>query len=94
MKMVENDKANLSEVTNILVDAGYTGKNFATRIKAIIGATVETIKRSILLLYCQRDGLLSVLLLGWKSADDCGKIANVNLTPACKWLFLLSLFCS
>jgi transposase len=44
VKMVENAKANLSEVKNILVDAGYTGENFATQIKAIIGATVEVIK--------------------------------------------------
>lgn len=46
VKMVENAKANLSEVKNILVDAGYTGENFATQIKAIIGAAVEVIKRS------------------------------------------------
>lgn len=46
VKMVENAKANLSEVKNILVDAGYTGENFATQIKAIIGATVEVIRRS------------------------------------------------
>lgn len=46
MRMVESAKENLSEVKNILVDAGYTGKNFATKIKTIIGATVEVIKRS------------------------------------------------
>jgi hypothetical protein len=28
------------------VDAGYTEENFATQIKAIVGATVEVIKRS------------------------------------------------
>jgi|GEM_PF-6223094 len=44
--MVKNAKANLSEVKNILADAGYTGENFATQIKATIGATVEVIKRS------------------------------------------------
>ena len=49
VKIVENAKANLSEVKNILVDAGYTGENFATQIKTIIGATVEVIKRSELL---------------------------------------------
>lgn len=36
--MVNNAKENLSEVKNILVDAGYIGENF--------GATVEVIKRS------------------------------------------------
>jgi len=44
--MVNNAKENLSGVKNILVDAGYTGENFATQIKDIIGATVEVIKRS------------------------------------------------
>ncbi len=44
--MVESAKENLSEVKNILVDAGYTGENFATQIKTIIGATAEVIKRS------------------------------------------------
>lgn len=44
--MVKNAKENLSEVKNILVDAGYTGENFATQIKAIIGVTVEVIKRN------------------------------------------------
>ncbi len=46
VRMVENAKDTLSEVKNILVDAGYTGKIFATQIKDIIGATVEVIKRS------------------------------------------------
>ncbi len=30
MRMLKNAKENLSEVKNILVDAGYTGENFAT----------------------------------------------------------------
>jgi transposase len=46
VKMVKNAKENFSEVKNILVDAGYTGEDFATQIKAIIDATVEVIKRS------------------------------------------------
>ncbi len=44
--MIKNARENLSEVQNILVDAGYTGEKFATQIKDIIGATVEVIKRS------------------------------------------------
>lgn len=39
--MVKNAKESLSEVKNILVDAGYTGENFATQMKVTIGATVE-----------------------------------------------------
>ncbi|WP_405197619.1 IS5 family transposase [Wolbachia endosymbiont (group B) of Sphaerophoria taeniata] len=46
VKMIKNARENLSEVQNILVDAGYTGEKFATQIKDIIGATVEVIKRS------------------------------------------------
>ncbi|WP_425385046.1 IS5 family transposase [Wolbachia endosymbiont (group B) of Schoenobius gigantella] len=46
VKMVDNAKENLSGVKNILVDAGYTGENFAIQIKDIIGATVEVVKRS------------------------------------------------
>ncbi len=46
MRMVNKAKENLSGVKDILVDAGYTGENFATQIKATIGATVEVIKRS------------------------------------------------
>ncbi|WP_353274792.1 IS5 family transposase [Wolbachia endosymbiont (group B) of Hofmannophila pseudospretella] len=46
VRMVKRAQENLSEVKNILVDAGYTGENFAAQIKATIGATVEVIKRS------------------------------------------------
>jgi transposase len=46
VKMIKNGKENLTEVKNILVDAGYTGEIIATQIKAIISATVEVIKRS------------------------------------------------
>ncbi|CQD07994.1 IS5 family transposase [Wolbachia endosymbiont wPip_Mol of Culex molestus] len=41
LTMVKNAKESLSEVKNILVDAGYTGENFATQMKVTIGATVE-----------------------------------------------------
>ncbi len=51
IEMVCRAKKNLSEVRNILVDAGYTGENFATQIKTIIGATVKVIKRNELHLF-------------------------------------------
>ncbi|MFL3877089.1 hypothetical protein wTkk_001024 [Wolbachia endosymbiont of Trichogramma kaykai] len=41
LTMVKNAKESLSEVKNILVDACYTGENFATQMKVTIGATVE-----------------------------------------------------
>jgi Transposase and inactivated derivatives len=44
--MAEHEKENLSRVENLLTDASYTGENFATRIKDILGATVEVVKRN------------------------------------------------
>jgi transposase len=44
--MISNEKENLSDVKNILVDGGYTGERFAEKIKSILGATVEVAKRS------------------------------------------------
>jgi transposase len=44
--MVNNKKEDLSEVTNFLVDGGYSGEPFAVEIKNIFGATVEVAKRS------------------------------------------------
>jgi transposase len=44
--MAENAKENLSEVENILVDGGYSGENFATRIDDILKSKVEVVKRN------------------------------------------------
>lgn len=44
--MFEQDKANFAAVQNVLVDGGYRGEPFANRVKEIIGATVEVVKRS------------------------------------------------
>jgi transposase len=44
--VVERERENLSNVENVLTDGNYTGENFASRIKDIIGATVEVVKRN------------------------------------------------
>lgn len=44
--MVQNEKENLSKVQKILVDVGYRGEKFASKIKTIINANVEVIKRN------------------------------------------------
>lgn len=44
--MFRNYQSNLSEVENVLVDGGYTGKPFADSVKDILGATVEVVKRN------------------------------------------------
>jgi transposase len=44
--LVVRTKENLSTVEKLLVDGGYSGKPFAEKIKEILGATVETVKRN------------------------------------------------
>ena len=44
--MIGEAKDNLSEVKTILGDGGYSGKNFATQIDTLIGATVQIVKRN------------------------------------------------
>lgn len=44
--MGQGAKENLSDVQNILVDGGYTGETFAQKIKTILGATVQVVKRN------------------------------------------------
>ena len=44
--MITNEKDNLSNVENFLVDGGYSGENFATKIKNVSGAAVTVAKRS------------------------------------------------
>jgi transposase len=46
IEMVEQHKASLSNVANLLVDGGYTGEKFAKSILDTLGATVEVVKRS------------------------------------------------
>ncbi len=44
--MFTHTKEQLLLVEKVLVDASYTGQDFATRIKNLIGAQVEVVKRS------------------------------------------------
>lgn len=39
-------KEKLSDVKNILLDGGYSGKNFANAVKDILGCNVEVVKRN------------------------------------------------
>jgi transposase len=44
--MAEKDTESLSNVENVLADGGYTGEKFATKIKEILNASVEVVKRN------------------------------------------------
>ena len=44
--MFSTSKDNLSAVENVLADGGYTGENFANKVREIIDATVEVVKRN------------------------------------------------
>ncbi|MEK7152928.1 MAG: IS5 family transposase, partial [Patescibacteria group bacterium] len=46
IEMAQQYKDNLSSVTNMLVDGGYTGPKFEAAIKDILDATVEVVKRN------------------------------------------------
>jgi len=46
LTLLENNRENLSEVSNVLVYGGYTGQPFADGVKERIGATVEVAKRN------------------------------------------------
>ena len=44
--MFDRRRDGLSQVQNVLVDGGYTGKPFATAVQGLLGASVEVVKRS------------------------------------------------
>lgn len=46
IEMTRHNHDSLSEIKNMLVDGGYSGKKFADKIKRITGATVEVVKRN------------------------------------------------
>ena len=46
LAMFDRRRANLSQVQNVLVDGGYTGKPFATAVQSLLGASVEVVKRN------------------------------------------------
>jgi transposase len=45
-QMFEMNRGNLSLTEGVLCDVGYTGEKFADRVKTILGATVEVVKRN------------------------------------------------
>ena len=46
LAMLDRRRSNLSQVQNVLVDGGYTGKPFATAVQSLLGASVEVVKRN------------------------------------------------
>ena len=46
LAMFDRRRDGLSQVQNVLVDGGYTGKPFAAAVQSLLGASVEVVKRS------------------------------------------------
>ena len=46
LAMFDRRRDGLSQVQNVLVDGGYTGKPFAAAVQGLLGAAVEVVKRS------------------------------------------------
>ncbi len=46
LAMFGQRRAELSEVRNVMVDGGYTGKPFAAEVGNLLGASVEVVKRN------------------------------------------------
>ena len=46
LEILATHKKSLSNVTKVIADCGYTGKNFANSVKEILGSTVEIAKRN------------------------------------------------
>ena len=44
LAMFDRRRDGLSQVQNVLVDGGYTGKPFATAVQGLLGAAVEVVK--------------------------------------------------
>ena len=44
--MLKKYNDNLSQVQNILVDAGYSGEKFTNTVSEILGCTIEVVKRN------------------------------------------------
>ena len=44
--MLKKYNDNLSQVQNILVDAGYSGEKFTNSVSEILGCTVEVVRRN------------------------------------------------
>ena len=44
LAMFDRRRDGLSQVQNVLVDGGYTGKPFATAVQGLLGASVEVVK--------------------------------------------------
>ena len=61
LAMFDRRRDGLSQVQNVLVDGGYTGKPFATAVQGLLGASVEVVKRNelhtfVVLLQLQKCG--------------------------------------
>ena len=86
---VRRRREELSEVRNVMVDGGYTGKSFAGEVRNLLGASVEVVKRN---------GLHTFVVLpkrwvverSFAWLEKCRRLwknCEESSIPACKWWF-------
>ena len=75
LAMFGQRRAELSEVRNVMVDGGYTGKPFAVEVENLLGASVEVVKRVLLAVV----GNQISLLRSSHSATEPASIAGLLL---------------
>ena len=71
IQMISLNLSNFSIVEKFLVDGGYTGENFANKIKELTGAVVEVVKRNELHKF-------AVLPIRWVVERSFGWIDNAR----------------
>ena len=92
LAMFDRRRDGLSQVQNVLVDGGYTGKPFATAVQGLLGASVEVVKRNELhtFVVLPKRWVVERSFAWLESAADSGRTAKGSSIPACKWWCLPS----
>ena len=90
LAMFDRRRDGLSQVQNVLVDGGYTGKPFATAVQGLLGASVEVVKRSELhtFVVLPKRWVVERSFAWLEKCPDSGRTASS--IPACKWWCLPS----
>ena len=87
LAMFDRRRDGLSQVQNVLVDGGYTGKPFATAVQGLLGASVEVVKRNELhtFVVLPKRWVVERSFAWLEKCRRLWKTAKGSSIPACKW---------